>query len=118
MPMDEKKGKETPSDHTDINTVNEKCPPSLPDSNNTVEGDGVKIHPQPTTDFRDPLNWSSGQKHTILGIVMLKYNIVTSVPGPMSADAKPDISYSPISPPQPSPPSPRSNPNLISATLR
>ncbi|KAB8077740.1 major facilitator superfamily domain-containing protein [Aspergillus leporis] len=101
MPMDEKKGKETPSDHTDINTVNEKCPPSLPDSNNTVEGDGVKIHPQPTTDFRDPLNWSSGQKHTILGIVMLKYFLftyitTTTVPSFPEIQSQFDINYSQV----------------------
>lgn len=30
------------------------------------------VHPQPTSDPLDPLNWSRLQKHTILGIVMLK----------------------------------------------
>lgn len=32
--------------------------------------DGVRTHPQPTTDPLDPLNWSSAKKHTILVIVM------------------------------------------------
>lgn len=32
--------------------------------------DGVRTHPQPTTDPLDPLNWSSAKKHTILAIVM------------------------------------------------
>lgn len=35
--------------------------------------DGDIVHPQPTSDPLDPLNWSRHQKHTILGIVMLKY---------------------------------------------
>ena len=32
--------------------------------------DGVRLHPQPTADPLDPLNWSWIKKHTILGIVM------------------------------------------------
>lgn len=35
--------------------------------------DGTKLHPQPTADSLDPLNWSKARKHIILGIVMLKY---------------------------------------------
>lgn len=38
-----------------------------------VTKDGFKLHPQPTADPLDPLNWSSLWKHTILGIVMFKY---------------------------------------------
>jgi hypothetical protein len=34
--------------------------------------DGSKVHPQPTTDPLDPLNWSTLQKHVILAIVMFK----------------------------------------------
>lgn len=33
---------------------------------------GIKVHPQPTADPLDPLNWSTFKKHTILGIVMFK----------------------------------------------
>lgn len=40
-----------------------------------VEKDGVRMHPQPTSDPLDPLNWSSFKKHSILGIVMFKYDI-------------------------------------------
>lgn len=40
---------------------------------NVVTRHGVRIHPQPTTDPLDPLNWSSFQKHTILAIVMFLY---------------------------------------------
>lgn len=35
-----------------------------------VVRDGMKLHPQPTADPLDPLNWSSAKKHTILAIVM------------------------------------------------
>ncbi|KAF3384880.1 Protein HOL1, partial [Penicillium rolfsii] len=38
---------------------------------------GSKVHPQPTTDPLDPLNWSSIQKHVILAIVMFKYFLFT-----------------------------------------
>ena len=33
---------------------------------------GTKVHPQPTNDPLDPLNWPKMQKHVILAIVMLK----------------------------------------------
>ncbi len=36
-----------------------------------VTKDGIKIHPQPTTDPLDPLNWSPWRKNTILSIVMM-----------------------------------------------
>lgn len=39
----------------------------------TTEYNGIKVHPQPTSDPLDPLNWSKLQKNTILGIVMFKY---------------------------------------------
>lgn len=38
-----------------------------------VSKDGVRLHPQPTPDPRDPLNWSTVRKNTVLGIVMFKY---------------------------------------------
>ncbi|BCR88779.1 putative MFS transporter [Aspergillus chevalieri] len=41
--------------------------------------DGDTAHPQPTSDTLDPLNWSRLQKHTILGIVMLKYFLFTYI---------------------------------------
>lgn len=37
-----------------------------------VTKDGLKIHPQPTTDPLDPLNWSPWRKNSILAIVMIK----------------------------------------------
>lgn len=37
-----------------------------------VNKNGIRLHPQPTSDPLDPLNWSSLQKHAILSIVMLK----------------------------------------------
>ena len=45
------------------------APPPVTD--NIVTRDGFRLHPQPTTDPLDPLNWTFFQKHTILGIVML-----------------------------------------------
>ena len=54
----------------------EKGSPEEPDIqasyDHSVMRDGVKLHPQPTADPLDPLNWSSLKKHTILGIVMFK----------------------------------------------
>lgn len=35
-----------------------------------VSKHGLKLHPQPTADSLDPLNWTSWRKHTILAIVM------------------------------------------------
>lgn len=44
-----------------------------PPTENIVTRDGFRLHPQPTSDPMDPLNWSNFQKHTILAIVMFKY---------------------------------------------
>lgn len=35
-----------------------------------VSKGGVVLHPQPTADALDPLNWSAYKKHSILAIVM------------------------------------------------
>lgn len=35
-----------------------------------VSKDGVVLHPQPTADALDPLNWSARRKNPILAIVM------------------------------------------------
>lgn len=37
-----------------------------------VTRNGVTLHPQPTSDPLDPLNWSNLRKHSILAIVMWK----------------------------------------------
>jgi hypothetical protein len=37
-----------------------------------VNRNGNQLHPQPTSDALDPLNWSKFQKHVILAIVMFK----------------------------------------------
>ncbi|KAJ5563416.1 hypothetical protein N7535_008580 [Penicillium sp. DV-2018c] len=37
-----------------------------------VGTNGIRLHPQPTADALDPLNWSKFQKHIILSIVMFK----------------------------------------------
>ncbi|KAI9751275.1 MAG: hypothetical protein M4579_006128 [Chaenotheca gracillima] len=41
--------------------------------------DGVRLHPQPTSDPLDPLNWTLWRKHIILGIVMWMYFLFTYV---------------------------------------
>lgn len=43
-----------------------------------VSKDGLAVHPQPTSDPLDPLNWSKVKKHTILAIVMFKYAQISS----------------------------------------
>lgn len=40
---------------------------------NDPQSENPQVFPKPTTDPLDPLNWSGFRKHTILGIVMLKY---------------------------------------------
>lgn len=54
-----------------------------------VSKDGLKLHPQPTTDPLDPLNWSWMKKHTILAIVMYMYGIplLSSEPISISKDS-------------------------------
>ena len=37
-----------------------------------VTKDGIRLHPQPTSDPLDPLNWLTFKKHLILSIVMWK----------------------------------------------
>lgn len=46
---------------------------------NVVTKDGMRMHPQPTTDPLDPLNWSGVRKHSILAIVMFKYFMFTYI---------------------------------------
>ncbi|KAL5343166.1 major facilitator superfamily domain-containing protein [Aspergillus crustosus] len=66
-----------------------------------VEHNGIRVHPQPTSDPLDPLNWSRLEKHTILGIVMFKYFLftyltTTTVPSFPSIQSEFDISYSEV----------------------
>jgi MFS family permease len=68
---------------------------------NVVTRDGFRLHPQPTTDPLDPLNWSSFQKHTILGIVMFLYFMftyitTTTVPSFPDLQEQYNISYSQV----------------------
>lgn len=67
----------------------------------TLEQNGIKIHPQPTSDPLDPLNWSRLEKHTILGIVMFKYFLftyitTTTVPSFPELQSQFSISYSEV----------------------
>ncbi|KAL1997927.1 hypothetical protein VTN02DRAFT_415 [Thermoascus thermophilus] len=66
-----------------------------------VTKDGIRLHPQPTSDPLDPLNWSRLRKHTILGIVMWKYFLftyvtTTTVPSFPDIQAQFDLSYSQV----------------------
>ncbi|KAJ5219446.1 Major facilitator superfamily domain general substrate transporter [Penicillium cinerascens] len=66
-----------------------------------VDKNGIRLHPQPTSDPLDPLNWSSLQKHGILSIVMLKYFLftyltTTTVPSFSEIQTKYSINYSQV----------------------
>ncbi|KAL8989857.1 MAG: hypothetical protein Q9169_008265 [Polycauliona sp. 2 TL-2023] len=41
--------------------------------------EGLRVHPQPTADPLDPLNWPKWRKHTILAIVMYLYFMFTYI---------------------------------------
>lgn len=72
--LGDKKPNEVPGrDHAAPVDLDEKRSVSLNGSSADDVGvvrDGMKLHPQPTADPLDPLNWSSAKKHTILAIVM------------------------------------------------
>ncbi|ETN41605.1 uncharacterized protein HMPREF1541_03541 [Cyphellophora europaea CBS 101466] len=44
-----------------------------------VARDGIRLHPQPTADPMDPLNWTSLQKHSILAVIMFFYFMFTYI---------------------------------------
>lgn len=44
-----------------------------------LKHDGLRMHPQPTSDPLDPLNWTSLRKHSILAIVMALYFMFTAI---------------------------------------
>ena len=44
-----------------------------------VTRDGFRLHPQPTSDPLDPLNWTFIQKHSILAIIMFFYFMFTYI---------------------------------------
>lgn len=51
--------------------------PDSRDLQPAVLKDGQPVHPQPTSDPLDPLNWTFARKHAILSIVALKYFLFT-----------------------------------------
>ncbi|KAJ5919907.1 Major facilitator superfamily domain general substrate transporter [Penicillium verhagenii] len=62
---------------------------------------GIKLHPQPTSDALDPLNWSNFHKNVILAIVMFKYFLftyltTTTVPSFSAIQAQYQINYSQV----------------------
>lgn len=64
------------ADGSSYNVGNEKGTVNQHTEHN-ISKDGVRLHPQPTADPLDPLNWSSFRKHTILAIVMYLYASVS-----------------------------------------
>lgn len=64
---------------SDVPPLRESEKPDLSSANpqnsteDTVIAFGLHVHPQPTADPLDPLNWSKLQKNAVLGIVMFKY---------------------------------------------
>ncbi|KAF9893223.1 hypothetical protein FE257_011646 [Aspergillus nanangensis] len=79
----------------------EKTQDMITTEKHDIEQNGLKIHPQPTADPLDPLNWSRLQKNTILGIVMVKYFLftyitTTTVPSFPDIQTQFDISYSQV----------------------
>ncbi|KAK4908567.1 hypothetical protein LTR66_017552, partial [Elasticomyces elasticus] len=71
--MDEKKAPEDGHIHSPVGGQAEHSHDPV------VDKDGMRIHPQPTTDALDPLNWSTFRKHSILAVVMLKYFLFTYI---------------------------------------
>ncbi|KAJ5139870.1 Major facilitator superfamily domain general substrate transporter, partial [Penicillium atrosanguineum] len=103
--MDEKQIHKRCQGHS-ANNSTDFMPTSIEDgpqlaADETVDKNGIRLHPQPTSDPLDPLNWSSLQKHGILSIVMLKYFLftyltTTTVPSFTEIQTQYSISYSQV----------------------
>ncbi|RAK99529.1 putative MFS transporter [Aspergillus ibericus CBS 121593] len=87
---------------SDIVAVLEKQTQSSTEANDLpIEQHGTHVHPTPTSDPLDPLNWSQWRKHTVLGIVMFKYFLftyitTTTVPSFAEIQLQYDINYSQV----------------------
>lgn len=44
-----------------------------------ITRDGFHVHPQPTSDSLDPLNWTNWRKNSILAIICFKYWLFTYI---------------------------------------
>lgn len=77
MELDEKvvKGYGETGETVEKGGVNEYNVEEIP----VLKHDGLKMHPQPTSDPLDPLNWTSLRKHSILAIVMALYFMFTAI---------------------------------------
>lgn len=75
--MDEKKLEEPGTASGLFNNGQEKQPRFTDDA--SVVHDGMRVHPQPTSDPLDPLNWSTVRKHSVLTIVCLLYFLFTYI---------------------------------------
>lgn len=69
-PVSEKTNEDPKPDHVKPSTEDEKLPGAIETDLAVVLKDGLKLHPQPTSDPLDPLNWSKAKKNTVLAIVM------------------------------------------------
>ncbi|KAF2141393.1 uncharacterized protein K452DRAFT_288096 [Aplosporella prunicola CBS 121167] len=76
---DGKLPEETKSDDGKENHDNEDMQTTVETDMTVVLKDGLKLHPQPTSDPMDPLNWSRARKNTILTIVMALYFMFTYI---------------------------------------
>ncbi|KAF4314309.1 putative mfs transporter protein [Botryosphaeria dothidea] len=72
-PVSEKTNEDPKPDHVKPSTEDEKLPGAIETDLAVVLKDGLKLHPQPTSDPLDPLNWSKAKKNTVLAIVMALY---------------------------------------------
>ncbi|KAJ5385549.1 MFS general substrate transporter [Penicillium concentricum] len=76
--------------------LNEAAAHSLPQTGNLKHGTGrdknVVLAPQPSDDPNDPLNWSSFEKHTIIGVLCYGAITSTTVVGPLLAAGTVEVS--------------------------
>ncbi|KAL8668815.1 MAG: hypothetical protein Q9168_006567 [Polycauliona sp. 1 TL-2023] len=72
----------TDDKHSDSDKLDEKVQVSAELGQSSGDGifkQGLRVHPQPTADPLDPLNWPRWRKHTILAIVMYMYFMFTYI---------------------------------------
>ncbi|KPI39129.1 putative transporter [Cyphellophora attinorum] len=72
----------TPPPTTDVNKEKLEASTIAPPPvgvDHIVTKDGMRLHPQPTSDPLDPLNWTFLQKHSILAIIMFFYFMFTYI---------------------------------------
>lgn len=96
----------SPSDTPRADSTKEKfevgaTTPPAAGIDHVITRDGMRLHPQPTSDPLDPLNWTSTRKHSILAIIMFNYFMftyitTTTVPSFPDLQESLNISYSQV----------------------